>query len=109
MIFEGTLDRYPGLKIVRAHAGGYTASYGDRSHAGCIHLPGPLQGGDIEEEADRVPEGTSTTTPSSSTPRRYAIWPRGSASARSTLGTDYPFPWSKARRRRRSSSSTRPA
>jgi predicted TIM-barrel fold metal-dependent hydrolase len=30
MIFEGTLDRYPGLKICGSHGGGYLASYGGR-------------------------------------------------------------------------------
>src|SRR5215472_8865605 len=31
LIFEGTLDRYPGLKICAAHGGGYLPSYGARS------------------------------------------------------------------------------
>ena len=31
LIFEGTLDRYPGLKIVGAHGGGYLPSYIGRS------------------------------------------------------------------------------
>jgi predicted TIM-barrel fold metal-dependent hydrolase len=31
LIFEGTLDRYPGLKICCAHGGGYLASYLGRS------------------------------------------------------------------------------
>jgi aminocarboxymuconate-semialdehyde decarboxylase len=35
LIFEGTLDRFPGLKICAAHAGGYLASYSGRSDAGC--------------------------------------------------------------------------
>jgi aminocarboxymuconate-semialdehyde decarboxylase len=35
LIFEGTLDRFPGLKICAAHAGGYLASYGGRSDALC--------------------------------------------------------------------------
>jgi aminocarboxymuconate-semialdehyde decarboxylase len=30
LIFEGTLDRYPGLKICGSHGGGYLASYGGR-------------------------------------------------------------------------------
>ncbi len=33
LIFEGTLDRYPGLKICAAHAGGYLPSYIGRSDA----------------------------------------------------------------------------
>jgi len=31
LIFEGTLDRYPGLKICAAHGGGYLPSYAGRS------------------------------------------------------------------------------
>jgi len=31
LIFEGTLDRYPGLKVVGAHGGGYLPSYIGRS------------------------------------------------------------------------------
>jgi aminocarboxymuconate-semialdehyde decarboxylase len=35
LIFEGTLDRFPGLKICGAHAGGYLPSYIGRSDALC--------------------------------------------------------------------------
>jgi aminocarboxymuconate-semialdehyde decarboxylase len=35
MIFEGTLDRFPGLRICGAHAGGYLASYSGRTDAVC--------------------------------------------------------------------------
>ena len=35
MIFEGTLDRFPGLRICAAHAGGFLASYLGRSDAHC--------------------------------------------------------------------------
>src|SRR5688500_2686150 len=35
LIFEGTLDRFPGLKICGAHAGGFLASYSGRSDALC--------------------------------------------------------------------------
>src|ERR1051325_8486240 len=31
LIFEGTLDRFPGLKIVSAHGGGYLPHYADRN------------------------------------------------------------------------------
>ena len=36
LIFEGTLDRFPGLKIIAAHGGGYLPSYAARSDFGCI-------------------------------------------------------------------------
>ena len=35
LIFEGTLDRFPGLKICSAHAGGYLPSYSGRADALC--------------------------------------------------------------------------
>ena len=35
LIFEGTLDRFPGLKLCIAHAGGYLPSYSGRSDALC--------------------------------------------------------------------------
>ena len=42
LIFEGTLDNFPGLKIRGAHGGGYLPSYAARSdHGG---PSGPLQG-----------------------------------------------------------------
>jgi aminocarboxymuconate-semialdehyde decarboxylase len=35
LIFEGTMDRYPRLKICAAHGGGYVPSYKGRFDAGC--------------------------------------------------------------------------
>jgi aminocarboxymuconate-semialdehyde decarboxylase len=35
LIFEGTLDRFPGLRLCGAHAGGYLPSYSGRSDALC--------------------------------------------------------------------------
>ena len=39
LIFQGTLDRFPGLKVCAAHGGGYIASYADRSDHGCLTFP----------------------------------------------------------------------
>ena len=39
LIFDGTLDRFPGLKICAAHAGGYLPSYAARSDYGCARFP----------------------------------------------------------------------
>ncbi|HET7925701.1 MAG TPA: amidohydrolase family protein [Rhodanobacteraceae bacterium] len=36
MIFDGTLDRFPRLKVCAAHGGGYLPSYLGRSDAACI-------------------------------------------------------------------------
>src|SRR3954467_15214432 len=39
LIFEGTLDRFPGLKIISAHGGGFLPSYADRSDHACFVNP----------------------------------------------------------------------
>jgi aminocarboxymuconate-semialdehyde decarboxylase len=39
LIFEGTLDRQPGLKICAAHGGGYLPSYMHRSNHSCDVFP----------------------------------------------------------------------
>src|SRR5438309_1344511 len=44
LIFEGTLDRFPGLKICAAHGGGYLPSYAARSDAVCTTFPHRLTG-----------------------------------------------------------------
>ncbi len=35
LIFDGTLDRHPGLRVVGAHAGGYLPSYLARTDVAC--------------------------------------------------------------------------
>ena len=40
LIYEGTLDRFPGIKLCAAHGGGYLPSYADRSDAVCHLRPG---------------------------------------------------------------------
>lgn len=39
LIFRGTLDHFPGLKLCAAHGGGYLPSYADRSDHGCLTFP----------------------------------------------------------------------
>ena len=39
LIFDGTLDRHPGLKIIAAHGGGFLPSYADRSDHACFVGP----------------------------------------------------------------------
>ena len=44
LIFEGTLDRFPGLKICAAHGGGYLPSYAARSNAVQTTFPQRMTG-----------------------------------------------------------------
>jgi aminocarboxymuconate-semialdehyde decarboxylase len=39
LIFDGTLDRFPGLKVLAAHGGGYLGSYAPRSDHACFVAP----------------------------------------------------------------------
>ena len=39
LIYQGTLDKYPGLKILAAHGGGYLPSYAARSDHSCFVSP----------------------------------------------------------------------
>jgi predicted TIM-barrel fold metal-dependent hydrolase len=39
LIFEGTLDRFPGLKVLAAHGGGYLGSYAARDDHACFVSP----------------------------------------------------------------------
>jgi len=39
LIFEGTLDRFPGLKVLAAHGGGYLPSYAPRDDHACFVSP----------------------------------------------------------------------
>ena len=36
LIFDGTLDKFPGLRVCAAHAGGYLPSYLGRTEAACV-------------------------------------------------------------------------
>jgi aminocarboxymuconate-semialdehyde decarboxylase len=36
LIFDGLLDRFPGLKVCAAHAGGYLPSYLGRTEVACV-------------------------------------------------------------------------
>jgi len=40
LIFEGTFDRFPKLKVIAAHGGGFLPSYADRSDHACLVNPG---------------------------------------------------------------------
>ena len=97
LIFEGTLDRFPGLKICAAHGGGFLPSYANRSDAVITTFPdrvGPV----AEEEADRISSGaaSSISIRSCSPARRMRHLIAEAGIDQVVLGTDYPFPWNTA-------------
>ena len=90
LIFEGTLDRFPGLKILAAHGGGYLPSYAARSDHGGMTFPDrftPLQKKPTEYLKQLYYDSLVFTAEG----LRHLIAETGSSQI--VLGTDYPFPW----------------
>jgi len=93
LIFEGTLDRFPGLKICAAHGGGFLPSYANRSDAVIRCFPdrvGPLP---RKNPTAYLRDGqlyfdTIVFTPEA---LRHLIAETGPGQI--MIGTDYPFPW----------------
>jgi aminocarboxymuconate-semialdehyde decarboxylase len=93
LIFEGTLDRFPGLKICAAHGGGFLPSYANRSDAVIRTFPhrvGPLP---KKPPTAYLRDGqlffdTIVFTPEA---LRHLIAETGPGQI--MIGTDYPFPW----------------
>ena len=93
LIFEGTLDRFPGLKIIAAHGGGYLASYADRSDHAC--LVGPA-GCDPNIRLKKKPTDYLKQIWFDSlvfTPEAIRHLQAQVGAAQIVLGSDYPYPW----------------
>ena len=97
LIFEGVLDRYPQLKIISAHGGGFLPSYAARMDYGCLTAPTRCQ---------PVPYGPIKKKPSEYLKQMYydtmVFTPEGLRHLiaevgvdKLMIGTDYPFPWTK--------------
>jgi aminocarboxymuconate-semialdehyde decarboxylase len=93
LIFEGTLDRFPGLKICAAHGGGYLASYAARSDHGCVTFPhrcNPdirLKKKPTEYLRDLYYDALIFT------PEALRHLAAEVGSSQIVMGTDFPFPW----------------
>jgi aminocarboxymuconate-semialdehyde decarboxylase len=93
LIFEGTLDAYPGLKICAAHAGGYLPSYAARSDQGCVTFPQRCTTTLKKKPSEYLKQlyyDSMVFTPEG---LRHLIAEVGASQI--VLGTDYPFPWTK--------------
>jgi aminocarboxymuconate-semialdehyde decarboxylase len=91
LIFEGTLDRFPGLKICAAHGGGYLPSYAARSDAVCRTFPdtvGKLPKKPPTEYLKQLYFDTIVFTPEA---LRHLVAEAGVGQI--VMGTDYPYPW----------------
>src|SRR5580704_7068295 len=96
LIFEGTLDRFPGIKICAAHGGGFLPSYANRSDAVIKTFPdrvGPLPKKN-PTECLRGGQLYFDTIMFTGEAMRHLIAECGVEHV--VLGTDYPFPWNTA-------------
>ena len=93
LIFEGTLDRFPGLKICAAHGGGFLGSYANRSDAVCKTFPGKV--GPLPKKAPTsyLKDGQLFFDTIVFTPEALRHLIAESGPGQIMIGTDYPFPW----------------
>jgi predicted TIM-barrel fold metal-dependent hydrolase len=93
LIFEGTFDRFPKLKVIAAHGGGFLPSYADRSDHACLVNPGECNA-DIKlakqptEYLKQIYFDSLVFTPEAI---RHLVAQVGAGQV--VLGSDYPFPW----------------
>ena len=94
IIFEGTLDRYPKLKICASHGGGYLPSYAARSDAGCVTFPDRCEKVKLQKKpTEYLRQMYFDTIIFTSDALKHLASQVGTGQI--MMGTDYPFPWSK--------------
>lgn len=91
LIFEGTLDRFPRLKICAAHGGGYLPSYADRSDHGCLTFPEQCTRTLKKRPTEYLKQIYVDSLVFSGEALRHLIAVCGVGQV--VLGTDHPFPW----------------
>ena len=92
LIFEGALDRFPGLKLCAAHGGGYLPSYADRSDHICLTFPERCAAVKLKKKPTeylrQMYYDTIVFTPEAL--RHLAV---ETGPGQILMGTDYPYPW----------------
>ena len=97
LIFEGTLDKFPGLKICAAHGGGFLPSYAGRSDQGCNvfpdRCPGPKDGPLKKKPTEYLKQMYYDNILFTPEAMRHIIAEVGASQI--VIGTDFPYPWTK--------------
>ena len=91
LILEGTLDRYPGLKICGAHAGGYLPSYPNRMDAMCANRPDQCPVALKKKPSEYLKQIYVDSLIFTPEGLRHLMAEVGANQI--VIGTDYPFPW----------------
>src|SRR3954468_14209930 len=93
LIFEGTLDRYPGLKIIAAHGGGYLPSYAPRSDVACRVAPEECDKNIVLKKKPTEYLRTMYFDSLVFTPEALRHLAAEVGASQIVLGTDHPIPW----------------
>ena len=93
LIFEGTLDKFPRLKVCSAHGGGYLGSYAPRSDHGCFISPENCNPEIVlkkkpTEYLNQLYFDALVFTPEA---LRHLVAQVGASQV--VIGTDHPIPW----------------
>jgi len=91
LIFEGTLDQFPRLKICAAHGGGYLPSYMNRSDAVQTTFPQRQTKTLKKKPTEYVKQMYYDTIVFTPEALRHLAAEAGPGQI--VMGTDYPFPW----------------
>ena len=91
LIFEGTLDRFPGLKLCAAHGGGYLPSYAARSDAVQTTFPQRMTKTLKKRPTEYVRQLYYDSIVFTPEALRHLAAEAGPGQV--VMGTDYPFPW----------------
>ena len=91
LIFEGTLDRFPKLKLCGAHAGGFLPAYAGRFDAGCNTFPANCTKKNAKKPSEYLKQLYFDSMVFSGEGLRHLVAECGPGQI--FMGTDYPFPW----------------
>jgi len=94
LIFEGTLDRFPNVKICAAHGGGFLPSYAARMDHGCSVFPDQCKGPTLRKKpSEYLKQLYFDSLVFTSEALRHLVNEHGASQI--MIGTDYAVPWVK--------------
>ena len=94
LIFEGTLDRFPNLKICGAHGGGFLPSYAARMDHGCSVFPEQCKGPTLKKKpSEYLKQLYIDSLVFTGEALRHLVAEHGASQI--MIGTDYAVPWVK--------------
>ena len=92
LIFDGTMDRFPKLKLCTAHGGGFLPSYVDRMDHGCTVVPSSCKGLELKHKpSEYIRELYFDSLVFTGEGLRHLV--ANTQASHIMIGTDYPFPW----------------